>query len=541
MDDKSSIFVRKSTGFVREASFLDAAVFTACFSAPVGATIAFGILWALGAFPGTNMILATILSVALDLPILIMMALMASSMPRTGGDYVWVSRIMSPPIAVVSNFAAALSALIGAAYWARIWSSMGIGPAMTILGNLLKSDALIRIGASAGTTIWTYFAGIFLILVMTLALASGTKHMFKVQNWFFGIAMAGTLLAFAVMAFGSRSSFVTNFNQFAQPFTKLGDSYAGIMEAAKGAGLALGTKANFWVTTLPTVGCIMTFMMWNFWSVYLAGEMKGAGNRSRQLSVMITALIWDAGFIILGVLLLYSIAGQDFVRSINYLSTAAPSKYLLPVAPYFNLFAGMVTKNPLVSSLIGISFVFWNLPAMVGNCFMPVRTVFAWAFDRVLPEKLSEVNERTHSPVPAIILVMAIVALIMTWSTFSSSFFTLLSMGVMCGVIVIAIVGVAAIIFPFKRSEMYRSSPANVQFLGMPLVSIMGVLSIGVMALLVYLLMRFPSLGITSPRLVVLFIVSVVVVGLAIYYIARVVQRKRGIDIDLAYRELPPE
>ena len=39
---------------------------------------------------------------------------------------------------------------------------------------------------------------------------------------------------------------------------------------------------------------------------------------------------------------------------------------------------------------------------MVGNTFMPIRTLFAWSFDRLLPERLSDVNERTHSPVLAI-------------------------------------------------------------------------------------------------------------------------------------------
>ena len=53
---------------------------------------------------------------------------------------------------------------------------------------------------------------------------------------------------------------------------------------------------------------------------------------------------------------------------------------------------------------------------MVGNTFMPIRTVFAWAFDRLLPEKLAEVNERTHSPVPAILLVMGIVTAMLAWS-----------------------------------------------------------------------------------------------------------------------------
>lgn len=469
-----------------------------------------------------------------------MMAYMAASMPRTGGDYIWVSRIMSPPIAIISNFAAALSALIGAAYWARIWASMGIGPAFAILGNILNNKTLINIGQAAGTSGWTYFFGILIILILAVALGMGTKKMFKIQNICFFIAMAGTLLAFIVFLFGDQSTFISNFNQFSQQFTGSSDSYKAIISSAKSAGLTLSNTHPF-SATLPTIGCIMTFMLWNFWSVYLSGEMKSAGNRKRQFSIMITALIWDAGFIILGALLLFKVAGSDFIQSINFLSSSAPNKYPLPVAPYYNLFAGMITKNSVINGLIAISFLFWNLPAMVGNTFMPIRTLFAWSFDRVLPEKLSEINEKTHSPIPAIIVVTILVAAIMTWSTFSSSFFTLLSMGVMCGIIVISIVSIAAIMFPYVQKDLYKSSPANVKFLGIPVLVITGILSLLVMALLTFLLMTYPALGITSPLLVVEFIVAVVLVGLAIYYIAHMIQRKKGINLDLAYRELPPE
>ncbi|SNX54668.1 amino acid permease [Thermoanaerobacterium sp. RBIITD] len=540
MDKNTSIFVRQSTGLVREASFLDTAIFTAAFSAPVGVTLAFGVFWALGAFPGTDIVLATALSIVLDIPILIMMAYMASSMPRTGGDYIWVSRIISPPIAVISNFAAALSACIGAAYWARVWASMCIGPSFTILGNVLNNKVLANIGKIAGTSGWTYFFAIFLTLILALSLSAGTKKMFKIQNICFFIAMGGTLLAFLVFIFGNQTTFIGNFNHFAQQFTNSSNSYKMIIENAKAAGLTL-TASHSFSATLPTIGCIMTFMLWNFWSVYLAGEMKSAGNRKRQLSIMLTALLWDAGFIIIGALLLFRVAGYNFVQSINFLYSNAPKKYPLPVPPYYNLFAGMITKNSIINILIAITFLFWNLPAMVGNTFMPIRTLFAWSFDRILPEKLSEVNEKTHSPIPAIIVITTLVVAIITWSTFSSSFFTLLSLGVVCGIIVISIVSISAIMFPYVQKDLYKSSPANVNLFGIPVLVITGVLSLLVMGLLTYLLVMYPALGISSPKLIIEFVAAVILIGLAIYYSSYIIQKRKGIDINLAYKELPPE
>ena len=66
------LFVRKSTGLVREASALDATIFNAVFSAPVGATLAWGVFFALSAFPGSDLVTATIISFVLNIPVLIM-------------------------------------------------------------------------------------------------------------------------------------------------------------------------------------------------------------------------------------------------------------------------------------------------------------------------------------------------------------------------------------------------------------------------------------------------------------------------------------
>src|SRR5579872_1964242 len=237
----------------------------------------------------------------------------------------------------------------------------------------------------------------------------------------------------------------------------------------------------------------MTFMMCNWWSVYIAGELKSAGKLRRQLSVMLGALVWDSVFMIIGVLLLYHSASEQFIASVNAL--AGTPGYTLPVQPYYNLMASIAANNSLFALLIAISFIFWNLPAMFPNTFMPVRTIFAWSFDRILPSKLSEVSERTHAPIPAIIVASVIVTAILAWSVLSSSFATLLSMGVLAGVVTILSVSVAAISFPFRRPELYRNSPANISILGIPVLIIVAVLSMVVIIGLAYVVLSYPQLG----------------------------------------------
>ncbi|MGH2496203.1 MAG: amino acid permease [Ktedonobacteraceae bacterium] len=543
----SSLYVRQSSGLVREASVLDAIIFNAVFSAPVGATLAFGILYALGLFPGADMVVALLIAFAVNIPVCIMMSMMASAMPRTGGDYVWISRILHPAVAVFSNFSAAISALIGAAFWARSFAVLVLGPALAVLGATTNNSGLINAGnAVSGTNAtgqwWTFGLGLLLIVILAIAMSSGTKTSFRVQNVCWIIASLGTFLAFIALLISSNSSFTANFNAFAQPFTHSANSFQAIQTAATKIGFTF-TGGHQFSSTLPVVAIIMTFMMWNWWSVYIAGELKSAGKLRRQLSVMLGALLWDTVFMIIGVLLLYHSAGEQFIASVNAL--AGTPGYLLPVQPYYNLMAGIAANNGIFALLIAISFIFWNLPAMFPNTFMPVRTIFAWSFDRILPGKLSEVSERTHAPVPAIIMASIIVAGILAWSVLSSSFATLLSMGVLAGVVTILSVSVAALAFPYRRPDLYRNSPANVRIGGVPLLPIVAVLSILVICGLAYLVLSYQQLGINTAQLGPLpgfiFMGSLIVIGLVIFYVARFVRARQGINLDLIYRELPPE
>ncbi len=539
-----SVFVRQSSGLVRSASALDAMIFNAVFSAPVGATLAFGIFYALGAFPGSDLVTALLIAFVVNIPVCIMMSMMAASMPRTGGDYVWISRILHPAVAVFSNFSASISALIGAAFWARSFAVLALGPTLAVLGAVTNNSGLINAGnAVSGSNAtgqwWTFGLGLLLILILAGAMSLGTKVSFRVQNVCWIIASIGTFLAFLALLLSSNASFIANFNAFAQPYTHSANSYQAIQTAAAKAGFTF-TGAHPFSSTLPVVAIIMTFMMWNWWSVYIAGELKSAANLRRQLSVMLGALIWDSLFMIIGVLLLYRPAGEQFIASINFLTSTATG-YTLPVQPYYNLMASIAANNPIFSVLIAISFLFWNLPAMFPNTFMPIRTIFAWAFDRILPEKLSEVSERTHAPIPAILTASAIVLLILIWSVLSTSFFTLLSMGVLAGVVTILSVSVAALAFPYRRPDLYQSSPASLKLGGIPVLPIVAVLSIAVMIALAYVVLSYPQPGIAAPWQGLVFMAALVVIGLLIYFVSRAVRAAQGIRLDLIYQELPPE
>ena len=336
----SQLFVRKSTGLVREASALDATIFNAVFSAPVGATLAWGVFFALTAFPGSDLVAATLWSFVLNIPILIMMSLLASSMPKTGGDYVWVSRILSPPAAMVSNFGAAFSAIIGATFWARYFPVFAVGPVLVTLGTIFHSHALI----TAGTNIqddkgWIFVGGMVMIVWMTAILISGTKATFRWQNTFWFIASAGTLLAFVVLLFASKGGFQSHFNSISHTFGGKGNSFQSVITTAHAQNIH---PQAFGSATAPAIFVIMTFMIWNWWSVYLSGELKSASNRNRQMSIMFGALSWNVVGLIVGVLLLYKVTGYQFIVGANTVPNAA---YVLPTGPLLPLLRRTVRQQ----------------------------------------------------------------------------------------------------------------------------------------------------------------------------------------------------
>ncbi len=541
----SQLFVRQSTGLVREANAVDATIFNAVFSAPVGATLAWGVFFALSAFPGADLVWATIISFLINIPVLIMMSLLASSMPRTGGDYVWVSRILSPPLALVSNFGAALSATIGATFWARYFPVFALGPILATLGVIFDNQTLITWGQNfqdqSGHPLWVFLGAMVMVVLMGAILIAGLRTTFRWQNVFWIIASLGTFLAFAVLLLGSNHDFVNNFNALN---AKYGGGTATQIISAAGAGGAHADAGNL-NATLPSIFVVMTFMMWNWWSVYLSGELKSAANRGRQMGIMFGALAWDVIFICLGVILLFKVTGYNFMVAVNTGGTAVGDVLKIPTSPWYHFMAALVYNIPVVTVLIVGSFLFWSLPAMVGNTFMPIRTWFAWAFDRLLPEKLAEVNERTHSPVWAILLELVIITLMLVWSIVSTDFQTWLALGVLAGVVTVVIVAVAAFIFPERRPDLYRASPANMTVLGVPVLKIVAPLSVLVMLYLTWCTLAFPALALAgNPNnwwQVPAFMGMIVVVGLVVYFGSKYIRRSQGIDIDLVYRELPPE
>ena len=216
---ESRLFVRNSTGLVRSASAVDATIFNAVISAPIGSTLAWSIFFTLAAFPGADPVGVLVITLIINIPVLIMFALLGASMPRVGGDYVWVSRILSPPLGLISNLCMIMGGLLGAAYFAKFFSVFALGPALVAGGSLAHNSTLISWGSSFETNkAWILAGALLMVALQTYILIRGTKSTFRWQNGAFLIGMFGMIVAFIVLAVASKHGFDTHFNTLNKSF-----------------------------------------------------------------------------------------------------------------------------------------------------------------------------------------------------------------------------------------------------------------------------------------------------------------------------------
>ncbi|MGO8959429.1 MAG: amino acid permease [Streptosporangiaceae bacterium] len=536
---ESRLFVRNSTGLVRSASAVDATIFNAVISAPIGSTLAWSIFFTLVAFPGADPVGVLVITLIINIPVLIMFALLGASMPRVGGDYVWVSRTLSPPLALISNLCMIMGGLLGAAYFAKFFSVFGLGPALVAGGSLFHNNTMISWGTSFQTDkAWILAGALVMVALQTYILIRGTKSTFRWQNGAFLIGMFGMIVAFIVLGVASKHGFDHNFNTLNKSF---GGGTTQKVISSVGAAHAAPHLSNM-SATLPTLFSIQGFMMWNFWSVYMSGELKSASNRTRQLSVMFGALIFDVVLLIIGALLLFRVAGYNFMYAVN---VAPNHAYAIPSGAFYPFLAALSVNTPVITVIILGCFLFWALPSMIANSFMPIRSFFAWSFDRLMPEKLADVNERTHSPIIAIVVVNVIIAALTIWSVYSNVFQLVLGLIVLAGCLGVVIVAAAAIALPIRRPDLYRASPANIKLLGIPVLWIVATLSIIVFVALAVVSTQYPLLVMNGNSAnfwwIPAWFAGLIVVGASLYYIPKFIRARRGINVSFVYKELPPE
>jgi amino acid transporter len=169
------------------------------------------------------------------------------------------------------------------------------------------------------------------------------------------------------------------------------------------------------------------------------------------------------------------------------------------------------------------------------------RVMVAMSLDRILPEWVSRVSERLHTPVNAhLAYFLASIPVILVYNLWSS--WTALTLGVTfaCGYVFV-ITSLAGALLPYRAKALYEASPGAAYKVGnIPLVTILGVIGAVVGGIMVLMFMFYSALGLTS-QLAYEVVFGVLAVSIIWYFVAKFVQRSRGINVEFAFKEIPPE
>ncbi len=533
----SRFFTRQSTGLVREVSWVDAAIYNLIWSS-VPLSIAFVLAFGPAFYVGGDLMIATIIAFVLALPCAILYAVLSAAVPRSGGDYTWVSRTLHPSLGLASNLAFSFWATFFIGIYAVYLGFYGVGPVLRVLAVYSGNSGILSSADFFFSSSGVVITGAILVVTSALLLSfgRGLRGFMRFQRWAFVLWVVGSvLLPIIILAFVGHDTFKANFDRYAQQLGGAAGAYDAYVAAGQFANPAMDLGATFLTVTLAyyTLGFI-------FQSAYFGGEIK-QGSRNTLLSIP-GAQIIAVVMILLAVAVFLPNAGAGLLAGTGaQLFGADLTATGFTFAPLYTELAAIASGNLFVGLVITVAMLLLFVLFVPQTMILLSRNLFAWSFDRLIPDRIAEVNERTHSPVNAMV-VIAVVSLVSVAIVGLNQNLTFI-VGLFGLTVTYLFVSVAGIFFPYRQREAFEASPYNARVAGFPVMSLIGILSLIGMALIAYILLNDQNSGTAlavNPERVALALI-VPTIGFIAYFVIKAVQRMRGVNIDLAYREIPPE
>jgi amino acid transporter len=545
------VFKRKATGLVREATLLDTFLFNGAAATFGGLIVLFGLY--ITGLPGGN-VLAALPILLITFSIGIVYSFLTATMPRSGGDYVFNSRILHPSIAYAFNFALVVlqTLYIGFMLW-FIWQT-GFGPAFYLIGYQTHNIALQNLGTWVSVPINSLLLGTILNIVYGFIAVSGIKNMLKLVNVVQIITLVATGIGVAVFAFTPNSTFINLFNNFIHSsdssLATVANPYQSVISAAATQGFHTPSLGISLPLLLPLLPFLAAGVMWTFYAAYFAGEIKNANSVKRNLTSMVGAAAFNLVFIGLMFYFFMQSVGYHFMSSISYMASTPgilPSGFggVTWIATYF---FGLVAQNPILAAIIvfGMTFSISSAVMIPVIAIQIQRNMFGWSIDRLAPDKMSEVNPKYHSPVFTIAMSVIFYEIALSFEVYlnysnPSLVGGMYAMGILGPALACMLLpGISAIVLPWRRKELYNASPAKIEIRGFPIIVIFGIIEIIWVAILTYEFLVWPVYGLlTYPLFAVLAFVPFLI-GFILYWAIRAYRKRQGIDIDLACAEIPP-
>jgi amino acid transporter len=432
-----TLFTRQSSGLVREVSVVNALFFNT--SAFIGGTL--GGAYQIAVLAGvpvvlvgglTNWSLVAFLVGGMCVLLAFIFASLTSVMPRSGGDYVFSSRIV-PKVGPLLGWLES---------WGLVFASIALLQFETVqtLRSTQVEGRIIGIGTGSdffnNANSWftdgntgdvTGLPGLIAALVVFAFVAwvvlQPTRRFHKIVTYLTVLGIIGwALMALFGLLFFDTTAFAANLPKYANGITV--DQLA---KAAQGAGLTSGfdfgpVSATTW--PLMLMAGVMLFQFIGFqYSAYISGEVRGNVKRGILIAVL--------GALAMAVLM-NSIYAEALGRKLGLDAQTAWSAlwwgYIDPTKAGVALPMGSPNYFQLMGAVAHPElWPIWTVVGAASTLFpfllMPVYVIFisrvalAWSLDRQVPEWFGVVSERLRAPANAIFATLALgVVFLILWA-----------------------------------------------------------------------------------------------------------------------------
>ncbi len=539
------VFVRKASGLVREIGALSVMAIAANYVIADG----FYLFTAGQGYqaPGANIPLAliiggTIMSLAAFSVIFLTMAT-----PRTASDYVAISRTLHPLLGYIESilvFGVHLW-IVGALAFFLAWFW---GSAFIQVGLATHAQDLVALGEWMSVDVnFGVILGIVFVIIFGILSLFGIKVFKYTVNILFALALAAGIITVA----GAIYSATLGADQIKSlwDMTYGAGAYDEILKVANAAGwkdyiASVTGDPNMWGWPGPwspeiTLSLSIVISAYAFWGLEYANYMAGEIDRPKRNFFLGTVGAISLVFLYYLLVSAPTLLGfREFFSAYNYVmnADAAGQLTLNPVqTPTWAVFIASLFGGwaPILAVIVTLAVPLWVMNGIPVYMMVPSRISFSLAFDRFFPEKLAEVNARFRTPHWAI-LVTIIGGIIMIFLTAYSPWFYALT-----AVTAVAVrwffAAIACTVLPYRRPDLFQQGYTG-KVGGVPVMSIVGgAATVGTLALLILGIQQIIGDVVSTS-----WFIGWLLFAILLYYYYRYVNRKRGIDVERIFKEIPP-
>ena len=517
-------FVRPASGLVREITAWQVFGFNV-----MNANIGIGLVWLTllgpGLYPGANLYLAVLLAFAGILPLNFLYVRLAVAFPRSGGDYVSISRTLSPALGFAVNVAAMAYFCLFVGLGGLYTVQYGLTPLARVWAAYSGDAWALHLSDRLATPTGTFVVSLAVLLAYALLMIGGGKLYFRAQTVAFGLGTAALAVVVAAGLLLSRHAALAHI-----------DGALARLGAGPVAPLAAGSAAGFsWSATLHAAIWPWIVFVGCYFSVFIAGEVRRPG-RTQALGVF-GSLTWALAWMLVVVFALSHLFGMTFFANLAF---APPGKLGLASTPAFAELVALALHHGMAAVALMAAFTVWGF-AWVGPTAMCVsRCLFAWSLDGLAPRWCAEVHRRWHTPHRALGLTFAV-------ATVFTALMIYAHLSLLSGMIVMFIewlcVALVAIVLPRVADRRGFVLPPATRYLGLSSLTWWGLLTVPPVLVAAYLNLTDANSGTSiahQPKALLLWL-GILAGCLAIYRVVAVARERRGTSPSLVCRLLPPD